>query len=120
MVKHWQQVALAVVSLMVIGLVAGTTHFERRVEKQKVLFYQLQLLRTSVQLFKVIHHRNPHSLEELVKIEYRFTEHEMPRKFLEFPPYNFEGKFVDPFGTLYSYDAKTGQIKSLSKGFQYW
>src|SRR3989338_2181252 len=115
-----QRLFLIGVAMISIFLFIASIHFEREVQNQKTLFYQLQLLRTSIQLFKAVMHRNPGSLEELASLEYQFPDEVIMRRFLEYPVFVGDKKFTDPFGDPYTYDPQTGWVRSISGGYEFW
>ena len=115
-----EKISLAVIALLTLTLVGTSIHFEREVGRQKALFYELQLLRTTVQLYKSIRHANPPSLEALAMEEYQFPGEEVSRRFLEYPPSHDEQKLSDPFGTPYAYDQESAWVKSATQGYEQW
>ena len=101
-----------VIALLTMGITGAAFRVEQRVAKQKIMFYQLQALRTSVNLFKSMLKRNPRSLRELAEAEFRFPGERQRRRYLQFAQVNDEGFIIDPFGKPYVYDPKTGWVKS--------
>jgi len=116
-----EKLALFGAVLLTAGLLIASIRFEQHINKQKAMFYELQLLRTSVQLFKSINQRSPESIKELIETEYKFPNEERKRKYLEYvPPMSEEGDVLDPFEHAYAYDVKTAWVRSSSKGHEFW
>ena len=118
--RLWERIAMAAVTVLTVVVMIASLGFERRIANQKLLFYQLQTLRTSVNLFKAMAKRNPESLTELAEAEYRFPGEEQRRRYLSITPMNENSAFVDPFGHPYGYDVKSGWVKSQTPGYEYW
>lgn len=118
--KHIERLALVAIALLTIGVVGTSIHYEREVGRQKALFYQLQLIRTAIQLYKSIRHVNPRSLEVLVQEEYQFPEESIRRHYIEYPPEEKGNVFVDPFGTPYVYDPDLAWVSSNTPDYEYW
>ncbi len=116
-----EKLALAGIVLLTFLLLFASIRFERHVHRQKVMFYELQLLRTSVRLFKAIEHRDPETLRELANGNYRFPDEPEQRRFLEYvPAVNEQGQICDPFGTPYNYAQSTGWVRSATSGYEFW
>ena len=118
--RKLEGVGLTIVGLLTVALVVASLHFEREVGRQKTMFYQLQLMRTSVQLYKAVRHVNPPTLKTLVTEEYRFPAEPIPRRFLEYPPFDDAGQLSDPFGSPYRYDVTRGWVTSTTSGYERW
>ncbi len=119
--RKWFENALVVVLVVVVGfLVASNLYYQDRAGKQKMLFYQLQILRNSINLYKFINVSNPANLEVLAAGIYKFPGEELSRKYIENAPIGKDGKVVDPFGKTYYYDVRTGWIRSSSSGYEFW
>lgn len=118
--KGWENAALVAVVIVTVALMLASIRFERLVGNQKLLFYQLQALRTSVNLFKAMTKRNPASLAELANSEYSFEGENISRPYLELQPINKKGEIVDPFGRPYTYDSGTGWVRSRTSGYEFW
>ena len=114
---------LALVSIVVLTLILllASIRFEREVNRQKSLFYELQILRTSVQLFKAIQKENPPLLRAMAENSYQFPNEGQVRHYLEYVPhYNDKGEMCDPFRTPYIYNAKTAWVRSNTPGYEFW
>lgn len=118
--RNWENAVLIVIVLVTVGLMAASVRFERLVGNQKLMFYQLQALRTSVNLFKAITKRNPINLVELATSEYSFEGESASHRYLEVPPTDKKGEIVDPFGHPYFYDSGTGWVRSSTSGYEFW
>lgn len=119
--RKWFEHVLVVLLVVVVGfLVASNLYYQDRSGKQKMLFYQLQILRSSINLYKFINANNPANLEVLAVGIYKFPGEELARKYIENAPIDKDGKVVDPFGESYYYDAQTGWLRSSSSGYEFW
>ena len=118
--KVTERIALILVAVVTIVLMVASLRFERHMANQRLLYYQLLAVRTSVNLFKALNKKNPDTLEELVSAEYAFEGEDMQRRYLETLPTNQKGIMVDPFGNPYNYDRASGWVKSSTSGYEYW
>jgi hypothetical protein len=118
--RKYERVALIVIAILTMAIMGVAIYFERQLSNQKAMFYQLQALRTSVNLYKAINKKNPKTLEALVNEDFKFPNEEVPRKYLQSPPMDASGRVVDPFGDPYMYDSKTAWIRSSTMGYEYW
>lgn len=108
------------VIIIVALLIGANIYYQREGTKQKALSYQLQLIRSSVNLFKVVEKRNPNNLAELARAIYTFPGDAETRKFLTNVPFDKAGTLVDPFGNNYIYDPSNGWIRSGTPGYEMW
>lgn len=115
-----QNVLLVAVAVITLAIVITSNHFENRIHNQKLLYYQLQAIRTSVNLFKAINKRNPHSLNELAVAEYQFPGDDHARRFIEILDADHTGTPLDPFGHQYIYEFDSGWVRSSTPGYEYW
>ena len=118
--RNMERLIFVAVAVLTVGVLIASINFERRMSNQKLLFYQLQAIRTSINLYKAIERRNPTSLVELDRAEYQFPDEEMKRRFLEIPCKSPNGVCNDPFGNPYVYDSKTGWVRSSTSGYALW
>lgn len=120
MKRNFERIALIAVAIATVGIMGLTVHFERQLSNQKAMFYQLQALRTSVNLYKAINRTNPPDLNALMFETYRFPGEDQSRRFLQSSTTNEKGEIVDPFDNPYIYDAATGWVQSSTEGYAYW
>lgn len=118
--NKWEYLILVVVVLTVATLVSANIYFQRQNNRQKALYYELQMLRSGINLFKVVEKRNPRNLNELAHGTYQFPGEMETKKYLYNVPFNTEGKLVDPFDNEFLYDYKTGWIRSSTEGYEIW
>ena len=119
--RKWFEQLVIVMLVVVVGfLVISNVYYQNKAGKQKMLFYQLQILRTSINLYKFINGKNPEDLELLATEFYKFPGEEITRKYIDNAPINKAGNIVDPFGKEYYYDSKVGWIRSLTSGYEFW
>lgn len=120
MKRNLERATLAIVAFLTVAIMAASLHFERQLSNQKAMFYQLQAIRTSVNLYKAINRRNPENLGILVMDVYSFPGEEETRKYLHGMSANEKGELLDPFGNPYSYDYVSGWVRSSTPGYEYW
>lgn len=119
--RKWFEQVLVVALVLVVGfLVASNIYYQNKSGKQKTMFYQLQILRSSINLYKLINNKNPETLELLVEEVYKFPGETLMRRYIENAPIDKHGVVVDPFGKGYYYDSKTGWIRSATSGYEFW
>lgn len=119
--KKWvERVASVAVAVLTVAIFLVSMYFERQLNNQKLMFYQMQSIRTSINLYKAIKGHNPATLRELVFSEYKFPGEEVLRRYIENPNLDEAGDLVDPFGHPYLYDSESGWIRSTTGGYEYW
>lgn len=118
--KWFEHVLIVVLIAVVAFLVGSNVYYQNKSGKQKMMFYQLQILRSSINLFKLINDKNPESLKELASGYYKFPGETITRRYIENAPIDKNGNVVDPFGDSYYYDAPTGWIRSSTSGYEFW
>jgi hypothetical protein len=116
-VERMAVTALIVAVIIVLGMLMIQ---ERTLYKGRLLNYQLQAIRTSINLFKAVEHHNPKDLEELAKLQFRFPGETQDRFFLELSVDGNVERFLDPFGNPYVYDPDTGWVKSSTSKYSLW
>lgn len=110
-----------VVVVLVVGFLVGANIYYQRMDtKQKTLYYQLQIMRNAVNLYKVVEKKNPENLLVLAESIYSFPGDRETRKYLMNVPLDRGGKLVDPFGSMYIYDVKTGWVRTSTSGYEMW
>lgn len=119
--RKWFERVLVLLLIVVVGiLVISNVYYQNRSSKQRALFYQLQILRSSINLYKLINMKSPENLEVLATEVFKFPGEGLTRRYIENAPIDKAGNVVDPFGKEYYYDAKTGWIRSASAGYEFW
>ena len=118
--RNYERIALSVIAVFTILIMGTAVYFEKKLSDQKAMYYQLQALRTSVNLYKAINKKNPESLNVLIDEEYQFPDEDLPRRYLTNPTVNGRGEIVDPFGRPYLYSPVTGWVRSSTPGYEYW
>lgn len=116
----WEWTVFVGVIVIAAALVGATYAFQKNSAKQHALHYQLQLLRTAELLYASVNREMPENLEQIAKGTFRLPGDDNTRRYLEHPPMIAGGKLTDPFGNPFTYDPKTGWIKSSTKGYEFW
>ena len=120
MKQNFERVILVLVAVLTVAIMGVSIYFERQMSNQKALFYQLQSLRTSVNLYKAIQGSNPKYLKVLVFDEFKFSDEEISRRYFQGAIMNDEGELIDPFDNPYNYNYQTGWVRSSTKGYEFW
>lgn len=116
----WEWLLLVVVIAVSVMLVGSVFRYQVKIDRQNTMHSQLELLRTSLILYKSIYKSNPSDLKQLVEGTFTLPGEEVARRFIDRPPLLVNGKVVDPFGSPFLYDPATGWIKSGTKGYEFW
>jgi hypothetical protein len=112
-----------VIVLLTFTLTIATFYFQRLVTKQRILFHELRVLRTSVNLYRAVNNHNPRSLDELATATFSFPGENVQRKYLDYRVQKDGGKgtmLLDPFGNPYYYNAETGWVRSSTSDYKFW
>ncbi|MBI4366608.1 MAG: hypothetical protein HY543_07305 [Deltaproteobacteria bacterium] len=121
MPRRWTEVGLLALLLGLLAIFAALNlKAERRLVHQKGLFFELQILRSAVNLYKVVNRKNPPTLVALAMETYQLPGDGVTRRFLEGSPIDTDGTIRDPFGHVYHYDAETGWVRSSANGYTFW
>lgn len=115
-----EQLILVLVMVVVASLVGVNVYYQRQDTKQRALTYELQIIRSSINLFKIVEKRNPRNLKELAAAVYTFPGDRETKKFLINVPFDNDGSLVDPFGNSFFYDANAGWVRSGTPGYEMW
>jgi type II secretory pathway pseudopilin PulG len=111
---------LVIVVVVALTVAMGTSLYagRSRAAKSNLLVSELAMLRSSLITYKLMNHANAPDLKTLMTAQY--TVGGAKRPFVESLPFNGEGKVVDPFGTPYAYDVKSGWVASATTGYERW
>lgn len=118
--NQFEYFVVVIIIAVVAMLVGANIYYQRQAAKQKSLYYELQVIRSGINLFKVVEKRSPKNLTELARGTYKFDSDKDTKKFLYNVPFDKSGNLVDPFGNVFMYDYNTGWIRSSTKGYEMW
>ncbi len=119
--RKWFEKVLVVLLVIVVGFLVGSNvYYQYKSGKQRTLFYQLQILRSSINLYKLINNENPQDLKAIAAGYYKFPGDVVTKRYIENAPIDKDGNVVDPFSKAYYYDARTGWIRSATAGYEFW
>jgi type II secretory pathway pseudopilin PulG len=124
----------AVITLCAIGILIGVVipKYQRvTIDAQEAaLKTGLTNIRTSIRLFRMLNDRNPGSLGELIEntvlLPARIGKDTssgpvfLDEKYLDAQALDAEGRLVDAFGNLYTYDPVCGEVRTSTKGYERW
>lgn len=114
---------VVIIVLFTFVLTIATFYFQRLVTKQRILFHELRVLRTSVNLYRAVNKRNPKSLNELATATFSFPGENVRRKYLDYRIQKDGAKgtmLIDPFGNPYFYNPEKGWVRSSTKEYKFW
>lgn len=120
MIKWTHDIALVALALMAVLVMVFLFRMEGRLNSMKVMRYQLQSLRMSVNLFKVVEGRSPSSMVELASAKYSYPGEDESRRFVDNLFIDSNGRVMDPFGNPYVLDAQSGWVRSQTRGYEFW
>lgn len=119
--RHGLEYVLVSIMVMAVGaLVVSNLYYQNKLEKERAMFYQLQILRSALNIYKIINRNNPASLVELASGTYQFPDDDTTKKYVENAPIDKYGHVTDPFGAQYQYDSEWGWIRSGTHGYEFW
>ena len=108
------------IAVMAVLVMVFLFRMEARLNAMKLMRNQLQSLRISVNLYRVIEGKNPSSVEDLVRSEYGFPGERERRRFVDSSMVDSKGGVLDPFGNPFSIDPRGGWVRSTSPGYEFW
>ncbi|MBI4746442.1 MAG: type II secretion system protein [Deltaproteobacteria bacterium] len=116
--------ALLITSLLGILLVIAISNFltSVRLTREAAMRIELSNIRTSIILYITLNRRYPESLSVMVREGYTLPTGSGPikYKYIEGMAVDKDGNLLDTFGAPFSYESKTGWVKSSSKGYESW
>lgn len=114
---------VVIIVLLTFALTLATFYFQRLVTRQRILFHELRVMRTSVNLYRAVNNRNPKNLNELATATFHFPGENVQRKYLDYRIQKNgerDNELTDPFGNPYSYNPQKGWVRSMTKQYEYW
>lgn len=118
--KSWEWLVFVIVIGLAVILMGSTYHYSKQLNDRRQLYYELQELRNAATTFKALNKRNPVDIKDLVTATIMMPNDITVRKLIDNPPKLVNGKYVDPFGNPFAYDAKTAWVKSTTPGYERW
>lgn len=112
---HWYGILIGVI-ILAAGLAGVNIYKAGKAEKERAMIYQLNQLRSAVQIFEMSQKSKPADLSaamaisvggKAVPIEWNMSK-------------DSKGTPLDPFGRPYQYDKKSGWVSSTSQGYENW
>jgi len=95
-----------------------------RIAREGALQIELSNIRRAVSFYLITKGKLPDSLKQLVKEQVVIPKHDvlvrMEWPFIQEMALDEEGYPLDVFGRRFSYDPKTGMVKSGTKGYEMW
>ena len=115
---------LLITSLVGILLVIAISNFltSVRLTREAALRIELSNIRTSIILYITLNRRYPASLNDLVKEGYTLPTGSGPvkYKYIEGMAVDKDGNLLDTFGNPFTYESRTGWVKSSTKSHESW
>lgn len=115
------RIVVLVALIVAIGLLWRNFRLEKQVVNQKLLSYQLEILREGINTYKLINKKNPDSLLSLMATGYKVPGTDTFRTYVFTKlPVMPNGKIPDPFGNEYKYNKENGWVYTTTEGYQNW
>ena len=115
---------LLITSLVGILLVIAISNFltSVRLVREVALRSELGNIRTAVILYITLNRRYPASLRDMVREGYTLPTGSglIKYKYIEGMAVDKDGNLLDTFGAPFTYESKTGWVKSSTKGYESW
>lgn len=115
------------IALCLISVLAGAFIYfaggTLRAGREEALRNELGNIRMSLELYRVINARFPEDLTELMNQNLTLENGRgiiLQKEYLRPFRIDKEGRLLDPFMSRYSYNMKTGVVKSQTAGYQGW
>jgi len=115
------------VALCIIFILAGVFAVYGKmavgVVRKQALSSELNNIRMSIKHYRIIKGQLPKDLVSLTEQDFTFNGKDdiiMRKSFLRFSRVDKEKKLLDPFLNRYYYNARSGRIKSQTKGYETW
>lgn len=115
---------LLITSLVGIILVIAVSNFlsSVRLTREAALRIELSNIRTAITLYITLNRRYPASLKDMVREGYTMPTGSglIKYKYIEGMTVDKDGNLLDTFGTPFTYESRTGWVKSSTKGYESW
>lgn len=118
--RWWENVLFLVVAIGMLAFVTNSYVLEQKVFKQRTLYYQLMLLRSAINTYKLVENKNPDSLLVLAVETYKIPGENHTYRYIERFPINAANEVADSFGNPYVYDNARGWVMSSTPGYELW
>lgn len=117
----FESVGSVLIIILLAGFLAGYFTKVLNESKKTALIQNLNALRLTLNLYDMLNDKWPMDLRQLLSEEYTLSNTGkvlFRDKYLRSTLQDKEGFLVDPFGNRYSYDPETGEINSITRGYQ--
>lgn len=114
----YETIIIAIVVILTLVLGTGLYSGRSKVMRSNMLIHELSAMRSAIGVYKLMNHKNPASMNDLVTSTYAVDGTNKP--FIDSLPQQKDDSIIDPFGNPYHYDAQSGWIASTTKGFERW
>lgn len=115
---------LLITSLVGILLVIAISNFltSVRLVREVALRSELGNIRTAVILYITLNRRYPESLRDMIREGYTLPTGSglIKYKYIEGMAVDKDGNLLDTFGAPFTYESRTGWVKSSTKGYESW
>lgn len=114
-------IVLIVISILIIIVIDRYQAIEWEARKS-ALKMELNNVRQSILLYKIMKGKFPDSLKQLVieQMVVPYKDTLIKSKYLEVYSLDQNKNLIDPFELPYAYDASTGRVWSIKPGFENW
>ena len=116
-----EKLVLLIIFIGAFIFVGMTFMKSNRVNKERALYYQLQMMRQGVNTFQLVEKRLPKNLIELAAATYKVSGNKRAMRFIGSNLLiDKKGQILDPFGNPYKYDSKSGWTSSATPQYAKW
>lgn len=116
----YEVIIIVLVIIAAVLVAMGISRAQSKAKDGKVMIAELSQMRAAITTYLALNKTNPPDLASLTKLKYSFAPGEAERAYLANIKVGKAGELVDPFGSPYKYDAKTGRVVSMTKGYANW
>ena len=115
-------ITLVLISIFIVVLIPK---YQRtaQVARETALKMGLQNIRMAVGVYRMVNHRYPDDLQDLVNKRYVLPVREdtiFTQEYLRSAAVDRDGKLLDPFGNPYRYDRAGGHVAATTRGYESW
>ncbi len=115
----YEIILVAIVVAMAVAIVVGIYARRTTIHNGRVMIDELFVMRSGIMLYHALNGVYPPSLDALEAESYRDGEGKnVP--FVQRLHRDDEKHIIDPFGNPYSYERRTGWVRSITEGYERW
>lgn len=118
--RKWERSLLFFLIFVIVGVTGRIYVIQQDLHKQQQLRYELMILRSAVNTYKIVEKKTPTSLLNLFSETYTLPGSDNQQYYARQMTVENGGQVLDPFGHPYKFEPETGWISSSTRKYAAW